>query len=161
MDVVVEERNGEDEEQNILDATPSRTTTKCGCNRRCQVHGKPPKRQLSTNQMKIQAWDIMQKYANAPKKSAFGNLINDKLNEINNKGKRLQVETNILKLVNDAIAENDTITTTVAPVIIQSQVPLAGLAGTSSSTSNDVNNSGAHSIYDLDNGQNIFSGFTS
>ena len=43
----------------------------------------------------------MQNYANTPKKI-------DKLNEITNK-------------VNGAIAENDTITPTVAPVIIQSQ----------------------------------------
>ena len=57
------------------------------------------KRQLSTNQMKIQAWEKMQNYANPPKKIAFGTLINDKLNETANKGKRVKVQTNILKLL--------------------------------------------------------------
>ena len=56
----------------------------------------------------------MQKYANPPKKI-------DKLNEITNNGKKVQVQTNILKLVNGAIAENDIIIPTVVPVIIQSQ----------------------------------------
>ena len=49
--------------------------------------------------MKIQAWEKMQNYANPPKKIAFGTLINDKLNETANKGKRVKVQTNILKLL--------------------------------------------------------------
>ena len=61
------------------------------------------------NQMKINAWEIMQRYASKPVRdeiATFAETVALKLRKINNEGRRLELESKILRQLNDAISMN-------------------------------------------------------
>ena len=71
---------------------------------------------LTDNQMKINAWEILQRYANQPinmEVETFSKTVALKLNRINNENRRLDAESKILRILNEAISlnhQNDAVT---------------------------------------------------